>query len=549
MAGVPQTYDSIRSVPLAVDFDWRGTDPGTQQADAWAKNVFTEGDSEGGGHSVKRPGLKSVGNCSGALGGTLLVAAGQEASFIQFSNFHPGQVVGVGNGKYFRLLTGDMDHQYTSGGPTPTVTNPTGDTLPTFATRAITSTDVVLCWAVLAEPPAGSSQILTATGGLFVAIQCASGVIFGNWTNGLRLYTARSVAQALVPGIVTLKGLWYVLDVQGKIWASDRTAAPTWPVLNYIAISNSIGAGVALGKLGDYLVAFGVLGYQFFYDAGVSPGAPILPVENGTGPCGMSAKAPMSLASSHSSLFWVGTAITGGLCIYQLTGTAVAEISTPGVNRFLTALFANLLDFGDSGVYPAVPAPAAVRGSVFRSAGHEFYALTVQAPSASAVGTGGETLVYNITTKNWNVWSQQTTYPYGEGALRAVSIVAPTSEQAQFPDPTGPVLELDEGTYQDNGQQINVLIQTPNYSWGNQRIKIFAATYPLLDTVSSMVSLSWTDDDYTTFSSVQMIDTTTSKKQLVRCGSAVRRAWQLTHIGNTPMRFYSLEVEVMPGAL
>jgi hypothetical protein len=144
---------------------------------------------------------------------------------------------------------------------------------------------------------------------------------------------------------------------------------------------------------------------------------------------------------------------------------------------------------------------------------------------------------------------QQTAYAYGEGGLRAVPITALTSGPAQFPDPTGPLMQLDEGTYQDNGQPINVLLQTENYNWGNQRTKIFAATYPLLDTVSSSVSLSWSDDDYTTFSTPQMIDTTTAKKQLVRCGSAVRRAWQLTHTDNTPMRFYNLEVEILPGAL
>jgi hypothetical protein len=465
---------------------------------------------------------------------------------VQFTNYHASQAVGVGNGKYFRLLTGDMDHQYTSGGPTPVVTNPTGDTLPLFSTHAISSTD--LYWAVIAEPPPGGA-ILGGIGVLFATIQCSAGVIFGSWTSGTRLYAARSVGNILVPGIVTLNSLWYVLGSDGALWASDRSTIPTWPALNYIAVATSIGASVALGKLGDYIVAFGVLGYQLFYDAGVSPGSPLLPVQNGTGPCGMSAKAPMSLANSHTSLFWLGTSATGGLCIYELTGTAVAAISPPGVDRFLTALCANLRDFGDSGVYPAVPAPPMIRGSVFRSAGHEFYALTIQSPTASAVGTGGTTLVYNITAKNWDVWSQQTAYPYGEGALRAMSIVALTSEQAQFPDPTGPVLELDEGTYRDNGLPINVLVQTANYSWGNQRMKIFAATYPLLDTVNSSVMLSWSDDDYTTFNTPQAIETLTSKKQLIKCGSAVRRAWQLTHTDNTPMRFYSLEVEVLPGAL
>lgn len=113
----------------------------------------------------------------------------------------------------------------------------------------------------------------------------------------------------------------------------------------------------------------------------------------------------------------------------------------------------------------------------------------------------------------------------------------------------GQVYSLDTTYYLDATQSITFEVQTALFSWGNQRTKFIPATYVASDTLNSSFNLSWTDDDYTTFSTPQAISSAKPKKQLIRCGSTIERAWKLTHTDNAPMRFFNLEVEVVPGAL
>ena len=534
MAGSPGTYENIQHVPLVVQFAWRGKNTGSVQSDSWAKNVFVEKDQDQA-YSVKRPGQVVAGS---------LVPSGYANLQIQCLTVEQyGATAGlaapiaISNDHYMDLLTGARGNFGSPG---------LGGLGWTLATNQVAN-----AWYCSVPVNTGAISIASVT--MFAILQSPWGIYIGYWrynAGAHQMYQSFTTVDTpsgnypLVPGIATLDNTWYVLDGLGNLWASAIGDSSTWPALNYTKVDAAIGAPVALGFVGSYVVAFGRTGTQFWYDAAISPGSPLAAVQGGLFQQGMSQFAAFSLAKTENSLLWLGTSREGAYVVFQLTGSQIQRVSNPGVERYLAAYF---------NVTPAPTDSASsvwIRGSTFKVSGHEFYLLSCVDPSAAAAGTGGVSLVLDLETGSWGVWTQQTALAYGEGALRVWQALATPSGVTYMPDmKSGQVLALSDTTYQDAGQPINVQIQTEGHAWGNQRTKVIAATYPLLDTVNSTVGLTWTDDDYQTFKPVQSIDTSNSKKQLVRCGSTVQRAWQLTHTDNTPMRFYELEVEVIPGAL
>lgn len=559
MAGAPSTYENIKDVPLYVSFNWRGQNQGTAQADAWAKNIFVEkdGDSEGP-YSVKRPGLANVGSMTPAgftpFNGLPAYAVQGSVALEGFGNNYLGNFVPavIVQAHLMDARTGTFNVGLNSAPYTVTggyaLTSPgitRGGQVSIATQQGLTLGtgigDNRIC-CVIQSPWEITTVKWNCTGNVIpTGLQYSLGQSYTAPPlvgGGLGLYQ-------LVPGIMLLDNTYYVMDQTGKLWASAIGDPTTWPAINYVQVDATIGVPVALNRLGPYLVAFGTRGTQLFYDAGNSPGAPIQAVQGGIFLHGMPQWASFTIAASEDSLLWLGTSTEGNLAVKRMTGAQIMTVSSESVERYLNAYFSQ---GGASAILDS--AIATVRGCLIRTAGHEFFVLSNLAYTSGSAGTGGATLTYDLKTNNWVVWTQQTTLAYGEGAFRAHSAINFGSQESYLPDITnGTLYQMNSNTYQDNGQTINVLIQTDEYSWGNQRTKLIPATYPLLDTVNTTVNLSWTNDDYATFSTPQPINTSTSKKQLIRCGSTVQRAWQLTHTDNTPMRFYALEVEVVPGAL
>ena len=525
MAGSPSTYENLKSIPLAVEFSWRGKNNGTVQADAWAKNVFIEKDSDSV-YSVKRPGLQSAGTLTGT------VYANYQIQCLVLEVYFGGPAAGfaVTNDHYLPLLTG---------------AGALNVPLPANGYQ------IANAWYTSHSINVQSASVATTP--FFAVMSSAWGIALGQWhyNAGAHLFyksfstvNTPSGAYQLVPGIASLDSTWYILDSRGILWASALGDPSTWPALNYTSIDQAIGAPVSVIQYNSYIVTFGTQGTQLWYDAGISPGSPLAGVQGGVYSVGMASIAAFSLAKSESSLLWVGSSSEGNLAVFRLTGTAIDKISNASVDRYLAAYFSTAAQF------TVAASSISIRGSICRVSGHEFYILTYISPSAAAVGTGGTTLVYDTGTGGWYVWTQQTSFAYGEGGLRAWQALSVPAGPTYMPDMvSGAVYQLSDTQYQDDTQVINVLLQTDNHNWGNMRTKFIPATYPLLDTTASTVSLSWSDDDYTTFNTPQAISTSAAKKQLLRCGSTVQRAWQLTHTDNAPMRFFSLEVEVVPGAL
>ena len=501
----PATYENIKQVSLAPSFGCRDA---FLTSDSYVFNGFLEKSSEGA-YSVKRPGLKLVANVYSGLGLTAPVSPPPTRFGCFGSGLYKGSPTFIVGNSFIVLAT------------------PAGSTAP-----LLTPTTYTL--GVL-NPPDCMYRAIN------LVIQGAT-VLYLNGSATIPIPTSVS----LVPSFCELDGTYYVMDSGGVLWASQLLNFNIWPVLNFVQAFSS-DAGVCLFKHLNYLLAFSGKELKVYYDAAISPGAPIAQVTSSGGPFGMPNTAATSIQTFNNSTFWLGRSSTPGLCIYSMSGLTVTKISTPEVERVLNENFAKLeWAFLSSGLTTYLPLTYACRSAIVGEAGHTFYILTC--PSVPGLVTG-VTLVFDLTMQEWLVWNQDN----GDGPQELrIAQVAPAVGQDRnlcMDYQNGDIFTFDANTYQDNGRPINFTVQTDLFAWGNQRTKMIPATYVLGDTLNSNLTISWTDDDYNTFNTPQVVSTASTKKQLIRCGSTVQRGWRIVHTDNTPMRLYSLEVEVQPGAL
>lgn len=521
MAGTPATYENIRQVPVVGQLSGRDGWSGIATVqDAYMGNCFVDkvGDMA---YAVKRSGLAAVTDlsaCSPALpsytcrgfGGTSLVQVG----------IYGSTALGLRVARFFGTTL------YGATVAIPSYTDGSGNTY---------------------LPPENPYRIVQAPGtsGLFLQ----SDAIFSY--NNVPTCTLAACGQLgdptaipYVPSLCELNGAYYVLTVQGRV-LSTTNVLTGFPALNYVTLGTPLGEAVCMVRHLNYLIAFQTGGSTAYYDAGISPGAPIAPVTNAPAGVGMAKGAAQTAATFADTLFWLSGSTAAGLSVWRMSGLQPEKVSTAEVDRLITSFYVASYRATLGTYVPPIPA----RGLCFEAGGHPIYLLTLPTYTSGGVTYPGFSLAYNIALGHWSIWTQSVGGVEGEMRLIAGGLVSEVNKLIFGDDFSGQTVSLSEATYQDLSQVLTMTVQTDLQAWGNQRTKFIPATYVQTDTLSSSVQVSWTDDDYTTFSTPQTVSTATPKKQLIRCGSTLQRAWKLTHTDNTPMRIYGLEVEVHPGAL
>lgn len=330
-------------------------------------------------------------------------------------------------------------------------------------------------------------------------------------------------------GLAWLNGTTYVVEINGAskrnvIRGSDLDAPLVWDPLNFLETSTATGLAVYCCNYLNYVAVFTEYGLQMYYDAGNPTGSPLSPVSNAswlTG-CGSSG----SVVKIVDDLYFVSNSSVTGYAVTVLRGLTLSTVSTPAIERVLNAQ-----------VFVTVFAEAV------RVLGHSFYVL-----NGVTAGGASTCLAYDLTTQQWAVW---TSYVSGaETGFVGVHCITKNGIYYMQDRISGTCLLLSPSATQDDigtvrgVQPIYTRIVTKPYDWGTLKLKFMTAVYFIADTVSATVALSYTDDDYATFSTPRTINFNTVKKFGLRFGSSRRRAWQLLHTAATTLKVYLMEVEV-----
>jgi hypothetical protein len=271
-------------------------------------------------------------------------------------------------------------------------------------------------------------------------------------------------------------------------------------------------------------MAFGTQSTQFFRNMGQTPfplvGAPDMTVKIGC----ISADA---IAEISDNIFFAGSTPEGGCSIFQYDGS-FNRISTPEQDFQLV-----------------IAGPTNISLTTLRVYGRSF--VLVKANTT--------TYVYCLEDKRWHEWNSTTPYWYKCAGLStgsqiltySVSNVA-TTGKVYVIDPASLVFTDDSVGWSASFQSMADDMGTPNKKFFPE-LNISADTEPS----TSELVISYSDDDYATFTTAGTIDLSTGTRRLTRLGSTKddygnKRAWKGVNSSNAAMRIEALRGRVDVGA-
>lgn len=333
-----------------------------------------------------------------------------------------------------------------------------------------------------------------------------------------------------------MDGFVFNMTKSGKIYNSDLNSVSAYTSTNFIEANDYPDRGVTVARFQNYIVGFGERSIQFFYNAGNATGSILSRVQGATirmgagrtqTTGGIGKTTVFTVLPAKSNIYWIGAnseGIPNG--IFRFKGLTPEKISTPTIDRAL----------GDG--------LSGFRGTMFFSGSHHI-----------VLGGAGVTLhhAYCIDTDTW--WRFELASGGLLGAIGAASSSLSMSARTHFTTTANArnnVSLLPSGSNnQDDGSNFTVSVQTANDDLGTGKRKFYESARLIGDDQPSTcnVAVSYSDDDYTSFSTARNIDMGTYPSQkLTRLGSSRRRAWKLTNAASTPLRLEALEIDYSVGA-
>lgn len=334
-----------------------------------------------------------------------------------------------------------------------------------------------------------------------------------NYSTGTGLVKVTDVnyPATTVRGCEYLDGTTYVMDSAANIHGSAFNDPTTWDPLNKLVAQIEPDAGQCLAKQLVYIIAIKTISTEVFYDAGNATGSPLGAVQGSK--LGVGARSPESVVRMGDDLAWIGTTNEGAVQVILMSRVHGEPISTTPVERFLAGID-----------YTTIYAWGA------KISGHRYYAVTSVVSNI--------TLVFDLTVGTWYIWQD----PNGNYFPIVSSTYDANANALLQHESNGKVYTLDTNTYQDDLSNFTLKLYTPNFDGGVRTKKTCSTISVIGDEIATTVNVSWSDDDYQTFSTALPADMS-SDNPIVQDGAAFRkRAFLLTHTDNTFLRIKGLNI-------
>ena len=349
--------------------------------------------------------------------------------------------------------------------------------------------------------------------------------------------TGVSIAMTTLPtapyvsGAVFLDNYIFLATSTNRIYNSAVGDPTSWGSLDYITFEQTTDTLVGIAKHLNYLVAFGSISMQFFYDAANATGSPLALAPSYTSDIGCASGD--SIVATSNTVLWIGSTKTNSRSVYILDGVSATKISTSSIDRHLVA--DNL---------------SQVTAYCYTIDGHSLYILTLYNTQ--------KTLVYDLNEKMWYTWTQysiqSTGQPnagtYQESYFRPSFFTTLSNIAYVLDDDTATLYYFDVDIYQDDGQDIYCRTVSDIMDNGTTKRKFYGRLEIIGDKVSSgTMQVRHTGDDYNNWSSYRPINLNASRSQIYLSGSDRRRAWEFLCISNVPLRLDNVEVDFRIGEM
>jgi len=325
----------------------------------------------------------------------------------------------------------------------------------------------------------------------------------------------------LVGNMVHMDGYAFVMDKNANIWNSDLNSLSSWSATGFVNASSYPDGGVGLARSKDYLIAFQNGSIDFFRNAGNATGSPLSKVLGASIRMGAYMLGPVSpvletIRAVNDDVFFIGRSLdSGAVGVYKINGTQIVKVSNAAVDKTLNG---NPDLYGFAGVLPFMGMQHLVLSYTFSSSG-ESYAYCLET---------GVWWVISVSGARINAVAGNASIGYLVSADKSNNIAY--------------TAQLD---WQDFGGAMTMTVQTQVIDHGTTKRKLYKALQIVGDirTTSGNTAISWSDDDYATFSSAHNVDMSTIRPRITRLGSSRRRAWKITDSVNAPFRAQALEID------
>ena len=347
----------------------------------------------------------------------------------------------------------------------------------------------------------GTSKVVVGDGTTLITIDASNVVV---------TCTDPDIPSPFVPNLVYLDGYLFIIKANtADIYNSDLNDPLAWTPGNFLSAEMLPDTLIRLSRLNNYLIAFGSSSVEYFFDAGNASGSPLQRNDTPVKQIGYLG----GFATFGNKVIFVGQFANTVPEVYILEDFKVDEISTPQVRR----MFQEVRDFS---------------ASLVSNGGRDFYVLTFDS----------KTLALDLDTKMWYQWSFGATSTFD--IRNAISIYLSNGYSSLFSVQGGATIYFfsrEEGT--DQGALIEFEGVSQRLYFDTGRRKFMSKVAVIADKVNENLQLSWTDDDYQTYSTARTISLNTQYPKTHRLGSFYSRAFKFRYTGVSAIRLHHLEVD------
>ena len=359
----------------------------------------------------------------------------------------------------------------------------------------------------------GSSKVVASDGTRLVTIDSSNTVVN---------ITDPDMPTPHLPCPVFLDGYIFIAETgTASIYNSDLNDPTAWTAGNVIDAEMEGDDLIKIAKLNNYIVAFGTNTIEYFWDAAEATGSPLnrndTPIKINTYLAGF--------AQFGNRIFYIGANEGGQPDVYSLKDFNIEELGTPTISRFLNSADTNISTW---------------TGGIVSCKGHTFYVANV--------GTT-KTYVYDIDTKLWARWAYRSDATFPVTNSCTVQTSGNVLSYFSLGTSASTIFRMNDTLFQDAGTNFTCTVVTEASDFGTLNRKTMRRLAIIADrpTADTNISVSWSDDDYQTYTTARTVNLNQDLPCLYNLGWFRQRNFKLSFTANQNLRLQDLEVEINKG--
>lgn len=324
-----------------------------------------------------------------------------------------------------------------------------------------------------------------------------------------------------LPYPVFLDGYLFLAKVgTADVYNSNLNDPTTWTPGDFIAAEMRPDLVRRIAILNNYLVVLGTTSIEYFWDAANATGSPL---QRNDTPIKLN-RYIGGFAQHANDLLFIGENKLGQPSVFMLRDFKIEELAYNTVARYLNTISSS---------------SATWKGTVISAQGHALYLLVA----------GDTTYACDLETRFWSRWAfqQESDFP----AILSERVTTNTQRNTCFAlaGNNSTIYKMSDTLFQDAGVNFTFRIVTESLDFGNLNRKTMGRFCLIGDRppADSNVTVSWSDDDYQTYSTPRTINMNTDLPSTYRLGHFRQRNFKLEYTDNYPFRLQRYEVDINKG--